>query len=196
MLQAQMVFKLHDNSDKFQNISAKILNNSMHKKLKKLSYGVIIPFSVLIVWGIVSYSGYVKPFFIPTPTSVLGSILVEARGGNLWQHIGISCLRTTLGFLMAAFLAYPIGAAMGINRVFANLIEPFNDLIRYMPVPAFIPLLILWFGIGITTQIAVIFIGTFFQLTIMIQDAFASIPKEYIETGNITLLWISALMGK
>lgn len=145
---------------------------------------MIIPLALLSLWGLVSYSGYVKPFFIPTPTAVLKAMLLEAKVGNLSQHIGISCFRAIIGFLLAAFLAYPIGAAMGISKFFANLVEPFNDLVRYMPVPAFIPLLILWFGVGLTTQVAVIFMGTFFQLTIMIQDAFASVPREFLETGK------------
>lgn len=149
-----------------------------------MGYGMIIPLAFLSLWGLVSYSGYVKPFFIPTPTAVLKAMLLEAKVGNLSQHIGISCFRAIIGFLLAAFLAYPIGAAMGISKFFANLVEPFNDLVRYMPVPAFIPLLILWFGVGLTTQVAVIFMGTFFQLTIMIQDAFASVPREFLETGK------------
>jgi len=156
----------------------------MHKQLRILGYGSIIPIAVLLLWGLVSYSGYIQPFFIPTPTAVFGTIVTEMISGDLWPHMVISCFRATLGFLLAALLAYPVGAFMGINRLFSNLFEPFNDLIRYMPVPAFIPLLILWFGIGITTQIAVIFVGTFFQLTIMIQDAFANVQKAYLETGR------------
>lgn len=156
----------------------------MQRQLKILGYGSVIPMVVLLLWGLVSYSGYIQPFFVPTPTIVLDTIRIEFASGNLWQHMAISCLRATLGFFLAAFLAYPIGAFMGINKTFENLVEPFNDLIRYMPVPAFIPLLILWFGVGITTQIAVIFVGTFFQLTIMVQDAFANVQKEYLETGR------------
>lgn len=147
-------------------------------------YGSIFPIILLFLWAIVSYSGFIKPFFIPTPTVVLETFVTEASTGNIWQHIFISCLRATLGFIIAVCLAYPIGALMGVNRIFANLMEPINDVIRYMPVPAFIPLLILWFGVGLTTQIAVIFVGTFFQLTVMVQDAFASVRKEYIETGK------------
>lgn len=156
----------------------------MQKQLRILGYGSIIPIAVLLLWGLVSYSGYIQPFFVPTPTAVLETLRAEMTTGNLWEHIAVSCFRATLGFLLAALLAYPVGAFMGISKIFANLMEPFNDLIRYMPVPAFIPLLILWFGVGLTTQISVIFIGTFFQLTIMVQDAFASVQREYLETGR------------
>lgn len=156
----------------------------MRNQLRILGYGSIIPIAVLLLWGLVSYSGYIQPFFIPTPTAVLDTIRAEFVSGALWKHLAISCFRATLGFSLAAFLAYPVGALMGMNKLFENLMEPFNDLIRYMPVPAFIPLLILWFGIGLTTQIAVIFVGTFFQLTIMVQDAFSNVQKEYLETGK------------
>ena len=156
----------------------------MVKKRKKVLCGAIIPCLFLMIWGGVSYSGYVKPFFIPTPTAVIEAMFMEIKVGNMLQHVGVSCLRAIMGFLLAASFAYPIGAAMGISKFFANLVGPSNDLIRYMPVPAFIPLLILWFGVGLATQIAVIFIGTFFQLTIMVQDAFSSVPEEYVETGK------------
>ncbi len=156
----------------------------MQRQLKIFGYGSILPLVTLLLWGSISYSGYVQPFFIPTPTAVLKTLKIEMTTGHLWGHIAVSCFRATIGFFLAVIVAYPIGAFMGINKIFANIIEPFNDIVRYMPVPAFIPLLILWFGVGLTTQIAVIFIGTVLQLTIMVQVAFANVQKEYLETGK------------
>jgi NitT/TauT family transport system permease protein len=73
---------------------------------------------------------------------------------------------------------------MALSETGRRLLSPINSLFRYMPFPAFVPLLILWFGIGAKTQIAVIFVGTFFQLVVLIQDAFVKIHQEYVETAR------------
>ena len=72
---------------------------------------------------------------------------------------------------------------MSTYRVVGATVEPVVDFIRYLPVPALVPLLIIWFGIGEASKIAVLWMGTFFQLVLLIADDTKRIPREYIETG-------------
>ena len=78
----------------------------------------------------------------------------------------------------------PLGLLIGINKHAEAAIEPFIDFIRYMPVAGFIPLCILWLGIGDAQKIAIIFIGTFFQLVPMVMNATSSIPAAYLDTSR------------
>jgi NitT/TauT family transport system permease protein len=80
-------------------------------------------------------------------------------------------------------VALPLGIAMGSSLVICRLLEPLMGLIRYMPAPAFIPLLIIYFGLGELPKILLIFIGTLFFNTLMVMDAVKFVPAELIETA-------------
>jgi NitT/TauT family transport system permease protein len=84
---------------------------------------------------------------------------------------------------MAAFLAVPLGILMGSFKVFEAFLEPLVDFVRYLPVSAMIPLLILYIGLGIEEKIAVIFIGTFFQLILLVADVAAHVPKDLLDSS-------------
>jgi NitT/TauT family transport system permease protein len=105
------------------------------------------------------------------------------RSGNFWADIWASSKRVLIGFIISALLAVPIGLMMGTFRAFEGFFEPFTDFVRYMPAPAFIPLLIIWVGIGEELKWAVIFIGVFFQLVLLVMDAAARVPLEMIDTA-------------
>lgn len=128
--------------------------------------------------------GWVAPLFLPAPSDILAAAVQSWQDGTLLKHSMASTLRVMLGFLITLLLAFPVAVTMSLTATGRRLFQPLNSLLRYMPFPAFVPLLILWFGIGSTTQILVIMVGTFFQLTILIQDAFSSIRPEYLETAR------------
>jgi NitT/TauT family transport system permease protein len=85
------------------------------------------------------------------------------------------------GFVLAALIAVPVGIAIGSFRSVQAFLEPPIAAIRYMPASAFIPLLIIWFGIANGEKIAVIFMGVFFPLTLMIADVSANVPGEWLD---------------
>jgi NitT/TauT family transport system permease protein len=80
-------------------------------------------------------------------------------------------------------MAVPIGIWMSSYRIVGTLTEPIVDFIRYLPVPALVPLLIIWFGIGEASKIAVLWMGTFFQLVLLVADDAKRVPREFIEIG-------------
>jgi len=135
-------------------------------------------------WALLSYGGFVKPsYFLPTPTAVLSAAVRMIGSGELLENAWASTSVILIGWAIAAVLAVPMGILMGSFKFFEALFEPVVDFIRYLPVSAMIPLLILYIGLGIEEKIAVIFIGTFFQLILLVADVAAHVPKDLLDSA-------------
>lgn len=139
--------------------------------------------AVVLAWCIGSYGGFADPVFLPTPTDVYQRIFKLIDDGVLGYDLWISNARILTGFLLATLVAIPLGMLAGNLRAFEAALEPIIGFVRYMPVPAFIPLLILYTGIGETPKILVIFIGTFVQETVMIADVTKSVRADLIRAS-------------
>ncbi|MEH1933170.1 MAG: ABC transporter permease [Nostoc sp.] len=144
---------------------------------------LVIP---ICLWWIVSSWVATTPgtssMFLPTPVQVLAAIHTLWSDGTLLKDIEFSMFRVLTGFFLAAVISIPVGTLMGTFASVRSLLEPIIGIIRYMPAPAFIPLLILYFGLDELPKILLIFIGTLFFNTLMIMDGVKFIPKELIET--------------
>jgi NitT/TauT family transport system permease protein len=99
---------------------------------------------------------------------------------NFLSDVWASFLRILIGFLIASAVGIPLGIAIGSFRAVQAFFEPVIAAIRYMPASAFIPLLIIWFGLGESEKVAVIWFGVFFPLTLMVADVSANVPKELV----------------
>ena len=135
----------------------------------------------LLIWWLVTTFGNVDPKFLPSPARVLEAF------GRLWSTRELlkdtvaSLWRVGVGFLLAVVLSIPIGVLMGSFASIRALLEPLFGLMRYMPAPAFIPLLILYLGIGEEPKITLIFIGVFFFNSLMVMDTVKFVSKDLIE---------------
>ena len=138
--------------------------------------------AVLLLWSLVAATGLVDPLFLPSPLAVLQAAGDQASQGVLQQDVQASVLRVLAGFGLSALVALPLGLAMGSNTRICQLLEPLMGLLRYMPAPAFIPLLIIYFGLGELPKVLLIFIGTLFFNTLMIMDAVKFVPSQLLET--------------
>jgi NitT/TauT family transport system permease protein len=136
----------------------------------------------LLLWWLLSASGVVNPKFLPTPIMVGQSLVGLWQDGYLLTDTLSSFGRVSAGFLLAAIVAIPLGIGMGAFASIRALMEPLVGIVRYMPAPAFIPLFIIYLGLGEAPKIALIFVGTVFFNTLMIMDAVKFVPKELIET--------------
>jgi NitT/TauT family transport system permease protein len=135
----------------------------------------------LAVWWLVTTFADIDPKFLPSPGKVMEAF------GRLWSTRELqkdtvaSLWRVGVGFILAALLSIPVGVLMGSFPSIRALLEPLFGLIRYMPAPAFIPLLILYLGIGEEPKIMLIFIGVFFFNSLMVMDTVKFVPKDLIE---------------
>lgn len=137
----------------------------------------------LVAWVIVTTGQWVSPIFLPSPLAVLAELQSQAASGVLWQDLWASVYRIMVGWVLSTVLAVPIGVLMGNFRFFEGLFEPFIDLVRYMPAVAFVPLTILWLGVGDAQKFAILFIGVFFQQVLMIMDNVKTVPREMIQVS-------------
>jgi NitT/TauT family transport system permease protein len=140
--------------------------------------------AVLCLWLLVTGLGLVQPLFLPSPQAVLLAwwrLFTEAGYGT---DVGISIARVWVAFLASAVIAIPLGVLMSSYRIVNAVSEPLIDFVRYLPVPALVPLTLIWLGIGESSKIALLWIGTFFQLVLLVADDARRVPKEFIETGR------------
>lgn len=134
-------------------------------------------------WCAISYGGFVSPVFMPTPTAVVQRAIKLAGEGVLAYDLWISNARVLAGFVLAMLVAIPLGMLAGNLRIFEAALEPIVGFVRYMPVPAFIPLLMLYTGIGETPKILVLFIGTVVQATVMIADVTKGVQADLLRAS-------------
>lgn len=153
----------------------------------------IVSLLVLVAaWCVLSYvevtrdgktEALVPHFFLPAPDQVLKGLLYLFFEKDLHLAIGVSALRIAKAIGLSIVVALPLGIAMGsfdvINRVFAPIVAP----MRYLPITAFIPLLILWFGIDESQKVAFLFLGTVVYLLPAVVDAIRLVPEELVQTA-------------
>jgi NitT/TauT family transport system permease protein len=143
--------------------------------------GLVLP---LFAWWLLSSGGWISKMFMPGPADVARRLGTWWTGDGLLQDFWISIYRVTVGWLLSAVIALPLGLLIGTYRPVQAFFEPLTDFIRYMPAAAFIPLVMLWLGIGESSKIAIIFIGTFFQLVLMVAEDIRRVPMQQIEAAQ------------
>jgi NitT/TauT family transport system permease protein len=139
---------------------------------------------VLAVWIFTTGLGLVHPQFLPSPLAVVSAWIRLIKDSGYLADIGISVTRVWVAFLVSAIMAIPLGVLMSSYRAVGAVSEPLIDFVRYLPVPALVPLTLIWLGIGENSKVALLWIGTFFQLVLLIADDARRVPKEFIETGR------------
>jgi NitT/TauT family transport system permease protein len=144
-----------------------------------------IAFFVLFVagWSLATFGGYVSPTFLADPVTMLKDGWLLLAEHNFSFDIGVTIWRVLGGFVLAALVAVPVGILMGAYKPVEALLEPFVSFARYLPASAFIPLLILWAGIGELQKLLVIFIGSVFQIVLMVAVTVSSVRRDLVEAA-------------
>ena len=137
----------------------------------------------LVIWSILTYGGFVDALFLPSPGRVFQAGVDLFLEFSFATDIFNSTYRVMVGFIVAATIGVPLGLLMGTFQVAEALTEPLIGFIRYMPASAFIPLFILWLGIDDVEKIAIIFVGSFFQLVLMVAVVAKNVHTDMLETA-------------
>lgn len=144
----------------------------------------VITFIVIFAaWFLATELGNIREIILPSPISVAKDLIDQAVSGQLWSDMGYSVYRVTMGFLLSVVFGVPLGILTGCFKKAEAVIAPICEFIRYMPVPAFVPLIMVWCGIGETAKIVIVFIGCFFQLVLMIADDTMSVSDDLLASG-------------
>lgn len=138
------------------------------------------------IWKSESAVGNVsQSTFFPTVSEIVdGAVTIFTdEDKKVWTDIGTSAMRVFTGFLLAAVIAIPLGIYMGSYRIWEAFLQPIFEFIRYFPVPALIPLLVAIYGVDEESKIILIFLGTFFQLILMVADEVRRVSEELVKVA-------------
>ena len=149
----------------------------------RVALGVAFFVVFVLGWSAVTFGGLVPKTFLADPLTMVKSGYTLLAEMGFAKDIAMTVWRVVGGFAIAAAIALPLGVAMGAYKPVEAFFEPFVSFARYLPASAFIPLLILWAGIGEAQKLAVIFIGSFFQLVLMIAVAVGNTRRDLVEAA-------------
>ena len=141
----------------------------------------------LLLWFVVTNAGWVKPLFLPSPQAVFRQFLEYVDGTAndkpLWQHAAASLLRVFSAFALACVTAIPVGIAMGMSRVVRGIFDPPLEFYRPLPPLAYLPLIIIWFGIDELPKVLLIFLSCFAPLALAARAGTRSASQEQINAA-------------
>ncbi|GAA1960022.1 ABC transporter permease [Agromyces allii] len=146
--------------------------------------GAIIPVALLLTWQLVSTSGLVPVSMLPSPEMVWLAAVDLAQRGLLGLYIAISTQRVFIGFAIGAVFGLVVGAIVGLSKLGDILLSPTLGAVRAVPSLAWIPLLILWFGIAEDSKIILIAIGAFFPVYTIVAAALRHVDRQLLEAGR------------
>lgn len=139
------------------------------------------------IWWLVTAMGWVKPLFVPSPQAVFGKFIAIWNDGftgtPFLEHLGISTLRVFGAFLLACVIGLPLGLAMGMSPLMRGLFDPPIEFYRPIPPLAYLPLMIIWFGIGETSKILLIFLSVFAPVVLGARSGVKSAAIEQIHAA-------------
>jgi NitT/TauT family transport system permease protein len=150
---------------------------------QRAAYGLAFFVLFVTLWASATFGGYISKTFLASPLTMLkeGWDLLT-KFGFLFD-IGMTIWRVLGGFALAAIVAVPLGVVMGAYKSIEAFLEPFVSFARYLPASAFIPLLILWAGIGELQKLLVIFIGSVFQIILMVTVTVGNTRRDLVEAA-------------
>ncbi len=151
----------------------------------------LISFSTTVVivalWFLVTEGGWVKPLFLPSPLAVWDKFMLAMTDGvsnsTLMQHTLTSIGRVFGAFLLALVTAVPIGVLMGVNRFVRGLFDPIIEFYRPLPPLAYLPLVIIWLGIGEFPKVFLIYLAIFAPMAIAARAGVRSVSTEQIHAA-------------
>jgi taurine transport system permease protein len=125
---------------------------------------------VLLLWWAITATELIEPLFLPSPGAVLSKAWLLATQGymdaTLWQHLGASLGRIGLALFFAVLFAIPVGIAIGHNRIAQGILDPLIEFYRPIPPLAYLPLIVIWCGIGETSKVLLIYLAIFAPIAI------------------------------
>lgn len=178
------------------------LSRTAKERLGTAAYTVVSIGAAILAWHVFSVHILQNPFILPSPLAVLGGIgrVTEGYlGGNLLYHAASSLLIVLTGYLIGVGIGVPLGVAMAWHEPVNRAIGPIVAVLRPIPTPAWIPLAILWFGIGMEGKVFVIIIAAIVPCVLNSFTAVRETPREMIDVArtmgasNRTLLFEVAL---
>jgi sulfonate transport system permease protein len=156
----------------------------------------VVPLTLLAAWWAATASGAVKSYQLASPRDVVRELGTLFESGMLWRDIGASVERVALGFAIALAVALVLGSFVGSSRAAERALDPTLQAIRAVPSLAWVPLILLWLGIGETAKIALVAIGAFFPIYVALVAGIRGVDRKLVEVGQTFGLSRAALVTR
>ncbi|ORT99126.1 Alkanesulfonates transport system permease protein [Anaerovibrio sp. JC8] len=140
--------------------------------------------SILSVWTVMARQGHLNTIILPAPNSILETIIDLVADGALFTNMFISVSRVLQGYFLAALLGISLGILIGLSKHLDRITELIIQMIKPIPPIAWIPLVILWFGIGESGKVFLIFLGGFFTILINVVDGIHQTDPKLVEVSR------------
>lgn len=147
-------------------------------------WGLLLPAVIIGVWEWLARTGLIPPWQLPAPSDLYWTVLDLYESGELFLHISVSVGRVLLGFAIGGGLGAVVGLLAALVRRVEQLVDLTLQAIKSVPTLGWVPLLILWFGIGEGSKLTLIAIGSFFPLYVNVVAGVRGIDRSLIEVGE------------
>lgn len=173
---------------------------------RQLTLSVATLAVLLAIWWAVTALQLISPLFLPSPWQVLQKLLTIAgpqgfMDATLWQHLAASLTRIAIALVLAAIVGVPVGIAMGLSPTVRGILDPLIELYRPVPPLAWLPLVIIWFGIGETPKILLIYLAIFAPVVMSTLAGVKSVQQvrvraaQSLGASRAQVLWLVILPG-
>lgn len=152
--------------------------------LKTAGLALLFPVLLLAVWEGVTRFGIVADHLLPAPSEIVGTIWAMGADGSLWGHMGITLYRLLWGFFWGTIVAVIFGSVVAMSRNAETMFDPLIQAFRAIPSLAWVPLFILWLGIGEPSKVTLIALGVFFPVYLNVVGGIHSVDRKLIEVGK------------
>jgi sulfonate transport system permease protein len=146
----------------------------------------LVPVLLVLAWEMFARLGKLPPYILPAPTKVVATGIALIQDGMLIPDMGISLLRTAVGFAIGGFIGFALGTAVGFSRIAGVLLDRTILMLRAIPFLAVLPLVIVWLGIGEGAKIFLVAFGVVFPIYMNIVLGIRQVDPKLVELGRVT----------
>jgi sulfonate transport system permease protein len=158
---------------------------SAFDRMRAFGVAMIVPLAILLIWSVGSARGWLPQQILPPPVYVWQNFVEMVGNGDLAQHASISAMRVFAGFIVGAGLGLLLGIAMGLSEAVDDYVRPLFTAIAQVPTLGWIPLLMLFLGIGETLKIVIIAKAAFIPMVLNTAAGIRGIPESYAEVARV-----------
>lgn len=157
----------------------------MAKRPAALALSLAVPAGLLVAWFLATSLGGVKTYQLASPGDVARELGALWSNGLLWRHLAASIERVLLGFGVALAFSIVLASLVGLSRPIEAALDPTLQAIRSIPSLAWVPLLLLWLGIGESAKVTLIAIGAFFPIYVNLVSGIRNVDRKLVEVGQV-----------
>ena len=159
-------------------------SRSLWTRHENMLLGLFAVVAFMLFWEFSVVWGWVNPLFTSAPTRIIKAGAAMVRDGSIWNDLAVSGLEFALGYGLAVVVGVPLGILMGWYRRFNALLEPFVNALYATPRIALMPLIIIWFGVDMTSKVAIIFLSTVFPILVNTMTGVRTIDRDFIKVAR------------